>query len=188
MLSQGNSTSAPGWVRKLSINDACPIHLAIALSFATLLCMEKEINHYTQRFPGKKNVVANALSRDFGLLDDNFTRLLQLANPPLACRRTSGSFSGAKPSSRTLESYCGSVDCDIITGTGLVLFSSAPLNNSSSSLRGDDTDAGDGIASTPIPSSDIPVGSMLISFESKESLCCTANASLGTSVGTMNSE
>ena len=54
MLSQGDSTSASGWVNKSSFNDACPIHLAITRAFA-LLCMdEDEINHYTQWFPGKK--------------------------------------------------------------------------------------------------------------------------------------
>ena len=113
----GDSTSAPRWVKKSSINDACPNLLAIARSFTTLLCMEKKINHYTQRFPGNKNIVANALSRDFGLPDKNFKQLLQLANPP-SCRRTSGSFSCMKPPSHTLESCCGSVDCDIVTGIG----------------------------------------------------------------------
>ena len=77
-----DSTSASGWVRKSSFSDACPIHLAIARAFATL-CMEKEINHYTQWFPGKKNHVADALSRDFAIPDRNLTRILQLSNLPL---------------------------------------------------------------------------------------------------------
>jgi hypothetical protein len=82
MLSQGDSTSAAGWINKSSFNDACPIHLAIARAFASL-CMEKEINHYTQWFPGKKNIVADALSRDFEFTDGEITKLLQLSNPPL---------------------------------------------------------------------------------------------------------
>ena len=42
-----------------------------------------KINHYTQWFLDKKNIMADALSRDFGLPDENITRLLKLANPPL---------------------------------------------------------------------------------------------------------
>ena len=73
ILSQGDSTLAAGWVKKSSFNDACPIHLDIARDFASL-CMEKEINHYTQWFPGKKNIVTGALSRDFEIPDKNLTR------------------------------------------------------------------------------------------------------------------
>jgi hypothetical protein len=75
MLSQGDSTSAAGWLARSSFNDDCPMHLAMARSFADF-CMIEGIDHYSQWFPGKDNAVADNLSRDFALDDDGITKLI----------------------------------------------------------------------------------------------------------------
>jgi len=82
MLSQGDSTSAAGWLAKSSFDDDCPMHLAIARSFADF-CLENGIDHYSQWFPGKKNKVADSLSRDFALDDDEVTQLIRDHCSPL---------------------------------------------------------------------------------------------------------
>ncbi len=64
LLSQGDSTSASGWLAKSSFDDNCPLHLTkssfddncplhltIARAFADF-CLTHEIDHYTQWFPG----------------------------------------------------------------------------------------------------------------------------------------
>ena len=140
-------------------------------------------NHYTQWFPGKKNVMADALSRDFGLRDNNLTRLLQLANPPLAaelcchlyltkapltCLEGATSLLTVAWSSRASTS----VDCELSLAHFYSYFLLLP-QTLCHQRPGGATNAGDGIGSMPIPSSDIPVGSM-ISFDSNKSWSCTA--------------
>jgi hypothetical protein len=75
LLSQGDSTSAAGWLAKSSFDDDCPLHLTIARAFADF-CLTHEIDHYTQWFPGKENKVADMLSRDFALDDIALTDLI----------------------------------------------------------------------------------------------------------------
>ena len=75
LLSQGDSTSAAGWLAKSNFNDDCPLHLTIARAFADF-CLTHEIDHYTQWFPGKENKVADMLSRDFALDDAALTDLI----------------------------------------------------------------------------------------------------------------
>jgi hypothetical protein len=75
-LSQGDSTSAAGWLAKSTFDDACPMHVAVARAFAEF-CISNDIDHYTQWFPGKENTVADVLSRDFALDDEAVTRLIQ---------------------------------------------------------------------------------------------------------------
>ncbi len=76
LLSQGDRTSAAGWLAKLTFDDACPMHVAVARAFAEF-CIVNDIDHYTQCFPGKENTVADVLSRDFALDDGAVTRLIQ---------------------------------------------------------------------------------------------------------------
>ena len=76
MLSQGDSKSAAGWLAKSTFEDDCPMHLALARQFADF-CITNDIVHYTQWFPGKKNNVADALSRDFALNDEEVTKLIR---------------------------------------------------------------------------------------------------------------
>jgi hypothetical protein len=68
-LSQGDSTSATGWLRKLSFSEArTPTQLATARATA-LFILNNNIMHYSQLFPGKANNISDSLSRDFHLLD-----------------------------------------------------------------------------------------------------------------------
>ncbi|KAI2489506.1 hypothetical protein MHU86_25083 [Fragilaria crotonensis] len=67
LLSQGDSTSAAGWLAKSNFNDDCPLHLTIARAFADF-CLTHEIDHYTQWFPGKENKLA-LLRKILGRID-----------------------------------------------------------------------------------------------------------------------
>ena len=60
-LSQGDSTSAIGWMRKSSFSDATPTQMAIARAMAVLL-MDHNLVHYSRCFPGRDNKVSNFLS------------------------------------------------------------------------------------------------------------------------------
>ena len=72
---QGDSLSATGWIAGSSFGNECPLHLAIARRLASYL-MEHSLAPYTQWFAGKKNSVADALSRDFHLTDAALTSRL----------------------------------------------------------------------------------------------------------------
>ncbi|KAI2497933.1 hypothetical protein MHU86_16539 [Fragilaria crotonensis] len=67
--------------KKSSFDDNCPLHLTIARSFADF-CLTHEIDHYTQWFPGRENKVADILSRDFALDDDEVTSLIRKHGSP----------------------------------------------------------------------------------------------------------
>jgi hypothetical protein len=82
ILSQGDSVSAAKWLASSSFDDDCPTHLAIARSFADF-SLSRGIDHYTQWFPGKENAVADSLSRDFALSDEEVTKLIQRHHSPL---------------------------------------------------------------------------------------------------------
>ena len=75
-LSQGDSRSATGWLAKLTLDNNCPVHLVLARQFADF-CITNNIVHYTQWFPGKKNNVANVLSQDFALNNEEVTKLIR---------------------------------------------------------------------------------------------------------------
>ena len=60
LLSQGDSTSATGWMEKSSFRDECPILLAVARELASYLA-NHGLTHSSQWFPGKENSVADAL-------------------------------------------------------------------------------------------------------------------------------
>ncbi|KAI2509781.1 hypothetical protein MHU86_4634 [Fragilaria crotonensis] len=75
LLSQGDSTSATGWMAKSSFGDECPIQLALARELASYLT-HHGLAHYSQWFPGKENSVADALSRDFKLNDADLVSLV----------------------------------------------------------------------------------------------------------------
>ena len=82
VLSQGDSVSAARWLASSSFDDNCPMHLAIARSFADF-CLGNGIDHYSQWFPGKENTVADVLSRDFALSDEDVTKLIRRHCSPL---------------------------------------------------------------------------------------------------------
>jgi hypothetical protein len=70
LLCQGDSSSASGWITRSSFGDECPLHLAIARKTAKYMS-DHGVHHYSQWFPGKENSVADALSRDFWLGDED---------------------------------------------------------------------------------------------------------------------
>jgi hypothetical protein len=76
MLCQGDSRSAAGWLAKSTLDDDCPMHLALARQFANF-CITNNIVHFTQWLPGKKNNVADVLSWDFALNDEEVTKLIR---------------------------------------------------------------------------------------------------------------
>ncbi|KAI2489344.1 hypothetical protein MHU86_25257 [Fragilaria crotonensis] len=75
LLSQGDSTSATGWMAKSSFGDECPILLGVARELAAYLS-DHGLVHYSQWFPGKENSVADVLSRDFALNDEEVSSLV----------------------------------------------------------------------------------------------------------------
>ena len=70
ILSQGDSSSVTGWLTRSSFGDECPLHLALARSLSKYL-MDHRISHFSQWFPGRENSVADCLSRDFHLSDND---------------------------------------------------------------------------------------------------------------------
>ena len=82
ILSQGGSVSAAKWLASSSFDDICPMHLAIAHLFAEF-CLSRAIDHYIQWFPGNENTVADILSWDFVLSDEEVTNLIQRHCSPL---------------------------------------------------------------------------------------------------------
>ena len=74
-LSQGDSTSAMGWLRKLNFDDAKPLHLSLARAMANLI-MDHNSCLYSQWFPGDENNLTNALSCDTHLDNDALLTLL----------------------------------------------------------------------------------------------------------------
>lgn len=80
-LSMTDSTTAEGWLRKTNfrVNDEAPnqseVRIEAARKFA-ILFTDHEIKSYSQWFPGKENIVADALSRDDDRTDSELTFLL----------------------------------------------------------------------------------------------------------------
>ena len=74
-LSQGDSTSAMGWLRKSNFNDANPLHLSLTWAMADLI-MDHNSCLYSQWFPGDENNLTKALSHDTHLDDDALLTLL----------------------------------------------------------------------------------------------------------------
>jgi hypothetical protein len=70
LLSQTDSTTAMGWLRKSNLTDKLDetVQLATARRLANLI-MSTESSLYSQWFPGSQNVIADSLSRDFHIED-----------------------------------------------------------------------------------------------------------------------
>ena len=75
ILAQGDSTSATGWLRKSNFPEhSHPLQLEAARHLAHLV-LDAGACLYSQWFPGKENGVADCLSRDTHLSDENLTNL-----------------------------------------------------------------------------------------------------------------
>jgi hypothetical protein len=79
-LSQTDSTSTAGWLRKSNFDDAEPLHLELARATATMI-MSHESCLYSQWFAGKENDVADSLSHDHHLSDAALLALLLSSVP-----------------------------------------------------------------------------------------------------------
>ena len=82
ILSQSDSTSAIGWLRKSNFSDDedSIIQMITARHLATLILKSKACL-YSQWFPGGENSVADSLSRDFHLNDSNLSKFLLSSVP-----------------------------------------------------------------------------------------------------------
>jgi len=74
-LSQVDSTSAAGWMRKSRFSDAMHLHLELSHELATLI-MGHDSCLYSQWFKGDKNQLTDSLSRDHHLSDLDLLALL----------------------------------------------------------------------------------------------------------------
>jgi hypothetical protein len=79
-LSQTDSTSAAGWLRKSNFDDRDPLHLDIARETADLI-MAQDSCLYSQWFRGKLNEVTDSLSRDDHLSDTDLMTVLHCNMP-----------------------------------------------------------------------------------------------------------
>ncbi len=81
-LSQTDSSSAAGWLRKSNFADKTEtmVQLTTARQLATLVINAKSCI-YSQWFAGELNVVSDCLSRDFHLNDSELTNLIQSRIP-----------------------------------------------------------------------------------------------------------
>jgi len=79
-LSQVDSTSAAGWIRKSSFSDLDPLHLELSRELATLL-MDHDSCVYSQWFAGEENELTDSLSRDHHLSDSALLALLHSRIP-----------------------------------------------------------------------------------------------------------
>jgi len=73
LLTQGDSTTAAGWLGNSNFNDGQPTCLHIARSFSRLYHRHQLIN-FSQWFPGDENGVADSLSRDFHITNTQLSQ------------------------------------------------------------------------------------------------------------------
>ena len=80
-LSLTDNTTAAGWLRKSNFADAedtdahMKVKMTIARDHASRI-LQHDIREYSQWFPGQDNIIADALSRDFHLSDNQLTHLI----------------------------------------------------------------------------------------------------------------
>jgi hypothetical protein len=77
ILSQTDSSSAAGWLKKSNFNDNAndTVKMTTARHLARLM-IEAHSCLYSQWFAGEENVVADCLSRDFHLSEFQLTQLI----------------------------------------------------------------------------------------------------------------
>ena len=85
-LSMTDSTTSAGWIRKTNFkeDDLDPIEAKTRIEIArhhALLFINNDIKEYSQWFEGKKNQVADALSREFERSDTELTDILRSLFP-----------------------------------------------------------------------------------------------------------
>jgi hypothetical protein len=82
LLSQTDSTSAAGWLKKSNFSDSSDeiVQLITARKLASMI-IDSDCCLYSQWFPGKQNDVSDACSREFHLSDSELTELILTSVP-----------------------------------------------------------------------------------------------------------
>jgi hypothetical protein len=80
VVSQTDSTTGEGWLKKSNFYDPIKPNMGIARWFGRFL-IDKEICSYSQFFEGKKNIIADILSRDWHLSDEEIIAFLRFVAP-----------------------------------------------------------------------------------------------------------
>ena len=86
-ISLTDNTTSAGWLRKSNFSDtgenAEHLHakLQVARSYATRF-INNDIREYSQWFPGKHNIIADSLSRDFHMSNTILTSVVRSILPP----------------------------------------------------------------------------------------------------------
>ena len=84
-LSMTDSTTSEGWLRKTNfLEEVDLVQASVRIQVArehAMRYMNHEIRDYSQWFPGIENNVADALSQEMDLSDDELTKLLRLSFP-----------------------------------------------------------------------------------------------------------
>ena len=80
ILSMSDSTTSAGWLRKSNFMDTDDTSLHMRQKAETsrthaIRMMHNNIKEYSQWFPGDQNIIADSLSRDFTIPDDELTSL-----------------------------------------------------------------------------------------------------------------
>ena len=92
VLSLTDNTTAAGWLRKSNFSDVGDdqCHMAAKLQTSrshAARMIKAQIREYSQWFPGKQNIFADSLSRDFHLTDPTLTSLFQSFLPTQTTQR-----------------------------------------------------------------------------------------------------
>lgn len=84
ILNRSDSTSTVGWLRKSNHDpEDAPIHNEVARFHARSM-MAREACNYSQHLPGRLNIIADSLSRDFHLSDEQLISMLTSLHPSLS--------------------------------------------------------------------------------------------------------
>jgi hypothetical protein len=75
-LARTDNTSAVGWLHKASIDDKKDLPLHMAVRKCAEILLQADCCLYSQPIPGKYNVIADTLSRQFDLTHDNLTSFI----------------------------------------------------------------------------------------------------------------
>jgi hypothetical protein len=79
-LCQTDSTTGEGWLKKTNFHDPSKPNMDTARWFGEFI-LDNGYSHYSQHFAGKKNIIADILSRDFHLSDNELIAFLRLVVP-----------------------------------------------------------------------------------------------------------
>jgi len=84
ILNRSDSTSTVGWLRKSNHDpEDAPVHNEVARFHARSM-MARGACNYSQHLPGRLNIIADSLSRDFHLSDEQLISMLTSLHPSLS--------------------------------------------------------------------------------------------------------